>query len=170
VNIRSVDYGTYNITFDYNANTKNTVVDQENISSITLWADNSEFTLNSNDEVFLFETYNLNGLLGALEASDEATMQSLEAATKGITVNHPVYFGKEEVSTSTLPQDELDALHGYGWRWRYYPNNKTKGILYFCYPTENDNSWHRVWYSNGNLQPRGLVQNRDYWYNWAEKT
>ena len=169
VNIRSVDYGTYSITFDYNANTKNAVVDQENISSITLWADNSEFALNSNDEVFLFETYNLNGLLGALEASDEATMQSLEAATKGITVNHPVYFGKEKVSTSTLPQDELDALHGYGWRWRYYPNNKTKGILYFCYPTENDNSWHRVWYSNGNLQPRGLVQNRDYWYNWAEK-
>ena len=70
--------------------------DPDEPTEITLWQafDNMTFDRET-DRVYLFGSYNVNGYLGAYEASDEALQSELENATKVVTVKHPVYFKTE---------------------------------------------------------------------------
>ena len=138
--------------------------DVSGVASITLWLPN-DTEIRNGDRFYLFQTFNVNGNLGVLEATDESTMLSLNSALKDVTVEHKVYFQRSE------PPIDNNILKGYGWWWKYNRSfYNTKSTLYFCYYDEGDTAWHKVWYNSGNVSANGQsISDSDYWYQWQER-
>lgn len=139
-------------------------VEQQDVSSIQLWAELSSLRLTGNDSFYLFGLNNVNALLGSWEAADEAKLQTLNEATKIVTSRHPVLFYDNE-----LPHIDIDSVSGYAWAWKYNSSSADRSHLYFyfgdgsstCYASD----WAPVYYSAS--VPTNATQPA-YWYNWGE--
>lgn len=64
--------------------------EQENITTMTLWA--TDANIGTDDDVYLFEMVDASAVIGSREVSDESAVQALDNLTKVVTTKHPVYF------------------------------------------------------------------------------
>ena len=91
------------------------------------------------------------------------------SALKDYTVKHPVYFTKTDppyadAETRELTQTGIAKLHGHGWWWMFRAPTQ-ESYLYFCYATEGDTAWRRVYVQD--TAPASANQGT-YWYNWKQ--
>ena len=143
---------TYDLSYlkDLLDNSGNNVDADGHPDKITLWTSYLEY--NEGDQVYLFKANTINGLLGALQASDEATVSQIESATKTAFTKHPVYYQTTSPSTA-------DFLN-YGWWWNYSTNPSQ---LLFCYKDLGDSTWFRTAVTK--TQPS--ASDYRYWYDWS---
>lgn len=141
--------------------------DIDDPSELVLWADSG--AVSSTDQCYLFQTNGVNGLLGAYESANEANIQALNSATKKATVEHPVFFSQTAPTISTesaaidLPIPEwLDYNKTYAWWYKY--SYTQEGELYFCYYSDGDQTWKRVYVSK--TEP--TYEAGCYWYDWTK--
>lgn len=135
-----------------------TLDDEDDPSIISLWAATGSIAINpSTDRFYLFSYNGINGLVGALEANDEAAVMSLEDTLQIATVKHPVIFTTDDPALMSV-----GTLNGYGWAWRYY-NNKALSDMYFCYQDKGDTKWNKVYFQA--TSPGGGAE-KSYWFNW----
>jgi hypothetical protein len=106
----------------------------DEIDQIVLWT--NYIQRQQGDEVYLFKANNINGFLGALQSSDEATVEALDSATKIVTTKHPVKYQE-----SAPP---INDFTGYGWWWEYDEQNQDDSVLHFCYLDYGDTQWCTV--------------------------
>ena len=128
--------------------------------------DNGYFT--TQDRVFVFSSNNVNGYIGALEASDEAAVTALENATKLVTVEHPTYFDEGAPDANLIP-----ATAGwYGWYWEYayrdeHDNYINTQVLYFAVNDSRSDipsGWIQVLW--GKDMPAIGEYEGKFFYNW----
>ena len=141
--------------------------DIDDPSVLVLWANSG--AVSATDECYLFSSNSVNGLLGAYESANESLVQTLNSTTKRATVEHPVFFSTtapaiaNQSSAIDLPIPEwLDYNKTYAWWYKY--NYSTEGELYFCYYSDGDSAWKRVYVS----KTTPIVVANAYWYNWQQ--
>lgn len=134
--------------------------DEDNPSALTFWARYSSFNYNpETDKTYLFAYNGINGLLGALEASDEAAQKTIETATTVVTEPHPVYY------QTTVDNSLITKFAGHAWLWKYDPFGIEDSEFYFCYKQLGDAGWYIVYAQDTEpVSPSAL----SYWYNWRE--
>lgn len=138
-------------------------------ATLTLWRKYDEFTGASQDEVYLFQTRNVNGYLGAIEVADEQTVIALDSSTEIVTEDHPVFFvpGQKQ----NIP---LTSFVGHAWQWVYHawddsnPYSENPSELYFCYQDDGDVTWHIVYRGFGEPADNNItgLSSGDYFYSY----
>ena len=136
--------------------------EKDNPSVLTFWAKSADVSINVNSDQFYLFSYNgINGLLGALESSDEAAQEAIKKTTTVVTEEHDVIF-----STGAVTSVPVTGVQNYGWMWRYDPGGYAESELYFCWKAEGDSEWKRVYVLDRN--PGSNMPVGTYWYNWRD--
>ena len=163
-------HDTNPITFDIaylkeiNDNSEPTDNDMDNPESLTLWLEASDFdarNLNT-DSIFIFQTNNINGNLGALQIADEAIVATLETTTKVVTTKHPVVF-----SSINEADPPVGDFLNYGWLWKYDEFGAQQSMMKFCFKDQGDVSWHPVYFAQDSFPQHAYVSG-DYCYLWQK--
>lgn len=148
---------------------------EDDPSVLTFWIPAADADIDVDNDMFLLFSYNgINGHLGTLQSTDEATLQSIEKLTKLVTEDHPVYFVKTAADVAALP---VDTFEGYAWAYAYDDQGITGGTidptlpltqLYFCYKADGDTTWQRVNIIGETTDNIPYITEGVYLYNWRK--
>lgn len=133
----------------------------EEPSTIKLWS--TDDTWHSGDKVYLFSADAIAGVFGPREDSIYSNRKSIEDTVKVSTETHPVYFIDENDSE---PSPNA-CLTSYGWYYKSYQNTFAFGDLYFCWGTNGDLGWSKVYVSNSDDNPEkiSVISGYNYYYS-----
>lgn len=125
--------------------------DPDDVSEFTVWLSSDEIgEIDLRYDHFFVLKHAPNGALGSLEGDDESIRKG-KSVSEDITDYHPVYYIDASQSVSSV---DTSDIAGYGWLWRYHYVYQQGEILhqepelYFCYASEGDDGWKKVFYTN----------------------